>query len=602
MSEEEKDLDLQESEDLDDLDLGDLADFVDLADLGDLEGADNADIFGDLGDVGDLGELADFSASVPDFEPAAEEMPDLDTVDLDVPAEEEIDIPEYIDLSDSEETASSDVIPDLQEIPDVAEEADDGDAIPTLDVPILTPEEIEEQLSAAGGDDALAMEEPAVIEEPAADDFPVLDDSMMSVEPEIPVTDIGSESADTGMEDFSVTEDGLLGDLDINFDDFPADPGMDATLDMGSALEPEPADVPEPAVPEEPAAAGGSGIDSMLGGLLNNLDMGATMDSTESDAGSATGGDADEVADLLGLDDAGLNDQIGAMDDDASLEDMLDVSMIPDEGAETEKKPGFFKRVFGNVITDEIAEEERAAAEKEAEEAVQAEEEAKKAAEEKAAAKEQKKAEKAAKAEAKKKAKAEEKARKAEEKEARKAAEEEAAAEIEVVGKLNKVGVSIIAIATVLFLVFEISGTNIFSYVRTKKEATNYFKMGKYTEAYQTAVGTDMKNKDKEEYDKIKTVMRVQQAINAYQNYSRVKYYPEALDALLRGLKRYDANIEHAVALEVDQDMLSCRKQILSILQTEFQMTEADAYAIISLDKPQYQSKVIDLGIKKATN
>ena len=27
----------------------------------------------------------------------------------------------------------------------------------------------------------------------------------------------------------------------------------------------------------------------------------------------------------MGLDDAGLNDQIGAMDDDASLEDMLDI-------------------------------------------------------------------------------------------------------------------------------------------------------------------------------------------------------------------------------------------------------------------------------------
>ena len=123
--------------------------------------------------------------------------------------------------------------------------------------------------------------------------------------------------------------------------------------------------------------------------------------------------------------------------------------------------------------------------------------------------------------------------------------------------------------------------------------------MGKYTEAYQEAIGTDMRNKDEESYNKIKVVMKVQQSLNAYQNYDRIKYYPEALDSLLRGLKRYDSNIEEGMELEVENDMMTCRKQILTLLQEEFNLSEAEAYSIIALDKDAYQSRVIELGLKK---
>lgn len=258
------------------------------------------------------------------------------------------------------------------------------------------------------------------------------------------------------------------------------------------------------------------------------------------------------------------------------------------------------KKVFGNVITDEIAEQERMEAQKAEEQAAQKAEEDAKAKEAAEAEKAEKKAAKeAAKAEKKKQKeamKAEKAAKKAEQKAKR---EEEEAAELEVIGKLNKVGVSIIVIATILFLTFEIAGTNLFSYASAKKEAMNYFEMGKYTEAYKEAIGTDMRNKDEESYNKIKVVMKVQQSLNAYQNYDRIQYYPEALDALLRGLKRYDSNIDEGMELEVENDMMTCRKQILTLLQEEFNLTEAEAYSIIALGKDAYQSRVIELGLKK---
>ena len=160
-------------------------------------------------------------------------------------------------------------------------------------------------------------------------------------------------------------------------------------------------------------------------------------------------------------------------------------------------------------------------------------------------------------------------------------------------------GVCIIVIATVVFLTVEIAGTNAFGYISTKKEAVRYFEMGKYTDAYKLAVGTKMAEKDSEEYEKIKTVMKIQQCLNAYQNYDRMQYYPEALDALLRGVKRYDANIEKATQLEVEKDMMSCRTQIISLLQTEFNMTEAKAYSLLALDREAYQNEVVKIGVEK---
>ena len=334
---------------------------------------------------------------------------------------------------------------------------------------------------------------------------------------------------------------------------------------------------------------GGTGLDSMLDGLLDNLDMGG---------GSNAAGGADAMSDIMGFDD------IDSLGDDMSLSEdevagMFDDSMIP-EGQQAEKKPGFFKKVFGNVVTDEIAEQERKAAQAEEEEAAKQAEEAAKAKEEKEAKKAEQKAEKEAKKAEKKAEKEAKKAEKAEKKAEKKAqAEEEAAKEIEVVGKLNKAGVSIIAAATALFLLFEIGGTNLYSYSSAKRSAQNYFEIGKYTEAYQAAIGTKMKEKDPDEYNQIKLVMQVQQALNAYQNYDRLQYYPEALDALLRGVKRYDANIEQGEELDVGKQMQECRSQILTLLQEEFGVSEQKAYDLLALGKDAYTKQVVKIGVKK---
>ena len=342
---------------------------------------------------------------------------------------------------------------------------------------------------------------------------------------------------------------------------------------------------------EEPVAANEQdsvgGLDSMLSGILGDLDLGDSFsESSEAPADAA-------ADDLLGTDEIPFTGD--------SFGDALNMeNLMPEQPKEEEKKPGFFKKVFGNVITDEIAEAERKQAQEEKEAKEKLEEEEAKKKEEKEAEKEAKKQEKARKAEEKKKAKEARKAeKKAQKEEAKAKQEEEEAAELEIVGKLNRTGVIIIAIATVLFLAIEIGGTNLFGSYTTKKAAVNYFSLGKYTDAYEEAIGTNLKEKDRESYDKIKTVMKVQYALDSYQSYERMKYYPEALNALLKGIKRYDDTIEDGVKLNVDGDMMKCRNRIISTLQQEFALSESEAYAILALDKDSYTKRVVKIGLNK---
>ena len=589
-----QDADVDTNESMDD----DLSSFVDLTDLEGMDDATNQELFGDLGDIADLGDMPEMSGA----DSSQESEPDIPLPDI---LEDDLGLDEEMFHTAEPEEApvsvDTDVLPEApaSEVSDQNVSLDDTIENSGIDISALDDSTIDD----AGTDipvlddsdvDNLSADIPALDDSNADDlsaDIPVLDDSNIDdLSADIPALDDSDIIAlDSGLEDDgSMSMDGL--------DD------VMAALDAGSG---------DAAGDSTDGAAEGtsddSNIDSMLDGLLDNLDMNGSLDETaasESSPSEQMDGAAalDNMSDILGLDDVpfGTEGQDDAATD--NLQDMLDVESMMPQAEETgdEKKPGFFKRVFGNVVTDEIAEQERLEAEKAEEEAAKKAEEDEKAKEEKAEKKAEADAQKAEKKEEKKKQKEAKKAEKAAKKAEKKAKrEEEEAAELEVVGKLNKVGVSIIAIVTIIFLVVEIAGTNIFGYVSTKNKAKNYFDMGKYTEAYQEAIGTDMRKKNPEEYNKIKVVMKVQQPLNAYQNYDRIGYYPEALNALMKGLKRYDANIDEAIDLDVDKDMMSCRKQILTLLKQEYNLSESEAYAILALDQTAYQKKVVELGLKK---
>ena len=544
MSGEDKELEDLNAADF--ADMGSLADFVDIEDLENLEG------------------IEEFKS---DEQSEDAPMPAEEEVSEEIPMSVEKEVPEEIPMP-VEEKVSEEIPMPVEE--EVSEE-----------VPMPVEEEVSEEIPIPV--EEVSEEIPMSVEE-TPEEVP------MSVEetPEeipAPIDDGGTEEIlQPAGDSATINTSELLDNINLYSDDVSGGDSAETAALMNDG--------------KSESSTDDQALNMMLDGLLDDLDMtGSLQQETAS---------KDELVEDQDAEAADIFDMLGADSEsqDASIDDLLDIA-APEEYPEEEPtdQKGLFQRVFGNVINDEIAEEERKAQEEEEQKAAEKAELAEQKKAEKEQAKEAKKAEK----EAKKAAKAEEKAAKKAEKEAKKAErkaqqEEEAEAEkYEVTGKLNKVGVAIIAILTVTFLVVEIAGTNIHGYSSSKKQAMKYFEMGKYEQAYQEVLGTKVKEKDPDTYNKIRTVMQVQRALDSYQNYDAMNYYPDALNALIRGLQRYDANLETAKQLEIEDEVDGCKEQIVSLLQSEYGVSESQARELLSLDKAEYTSKVVEIAMKKNT-
>ena len=658
---EEKDMQSTDVE-LETDDLKEFVDMADVDDLDVSDGDDFFGDLGDISDLGEIPELSEIESTISDakkkkeenttIKQAEESVPVPDVADMEsnsdsemmsdediqallaanetaseteetsanVDREESVPVPDVADMesnSGSEMMSDEDIrallaanentqtdttaddsskedVPDIAAIDDSSEES-----IPDIAALDDSSEESIPDIAALDDSSEESIPDIAALDDSSGESIPdiaALDDSSEESIPDIAALDDSSEESIPDIAAIDDSSEESIPDI-AALDDTDSLDGL-SDNDMESALD---------ALNDDQESSGSGDIDSMLDGLLDDLDMKGTLGDIDgnteemSEAEQMSQEDSEEsldsLADLLGM----TGEPVSSEKED-DMQSLLDASLLPDEKNEEndEKKTGFFKKVFGNVITDEIAQEEREAAQKEVKEAEEKAEKDAADAEEKAKQKEEKKAAKEAKKAEKAKQKAEKKAAKEAKKAEKKAKEEEEeAAELEIVGKLNKVGVAIIVIATILFLTVEITGTNLWGYASAKQAADKYFKMGKYTEAYQEALGTKMRDKDPEMYQKIKTVMKVQQSINAYQNYERVGYYPDALNALLQGIRKYDDNLSTAIDLEADQDLKKCREQILSNLQSEFGVSESEAYSLLSLDQNSYTDKVVEIGRQK---
>ena len=532
-------------------------------------------------DFADMGSLADFVdiEDLENLEGIEEFKSDEQSEDAPMPAEE---VSEEIPMSVEKEVSEEIPMP----VEPVEEEVSEEIPMPveeevSEEIPMPVEEEVSEEVPMPV-EEKVSEEIPMPVEEEVSEEIPM---SVAEASEEIPapIDDGGTEEISQPAGDSAtINTSELLDNINLYSDDVSGGDSAETAALMNDG--------------KSESSTDDQALNMMLDGLLDDLDMtGSLQQETAS---------KDELVEDQDAEAADIFDMLGADSEsqDVSIDDLLDIA-APEEHPEEEPtdQKGLFQRVFGNVINDEIAEEERKAQEEEEQKAAEKAELAEQKKAEKEQAKEAKKAEK----EAKKAAKAEEKAAKKAEKEAKKAEqkaqqEEEAEAEkYEVTGKLNKVGVAIIAILTVTFLVVEIAGTNIHGYSSSKKQAMKYFEMGKYEQAYQEVLGTKVKEKDPDTYNKIRTVMQVQRALDSYQNYDAMNYYPDALNALIRGLQRYDANLETAKQLEIEDEVDGCKEQIVSLLQSEYGVSESQARELLSLDKAEYTSKVVEIAMKK---
>nr|MCR5793141.1 hypothetical protein [Lachnospiraceae bacterium] len=404
----------------------------------------------------------------------------------------------------------------------------------------------------------------------------------------------------SGGEDAGIDTDNLLGDVDdilsLLGDDSATEDASQKNSDNAGAASANDADT-----------ASGDSID--LSSMLSDDNV------TE----------LDDISDIFALDD--LSGDTPA-DDNASADDGipdLDADVVDlevtgkDEGAQGEdgegadklvpkKRVGFFARLFGNVIDDKYikavkAEEEAERKKQEAKEKQEVDEDGNPIPKGKGKKKSKKDSPEAQAEKAEKEAKKKEKQAKARAvKEAKKKKKEEKKAESlidEDVGRINRLGAAIVFLFFGIVAFVTITGTDSFSYSQSIRRATDYFGARKYNNAYNEVRGVDIKEDDQEIYDKIMTVMFVNKQLNSYNNYYSMEMYPEALDSLLKGLKRYDEYITLAKELGITSDLDYVRGQITGELDTIYEISEDDAYKILDvLDQEEYSKEVIEAAKK----
>lgn len=355
-------------------------------------------------------------------------------------------------------------------------------------------------------------------------------------------------------------------------------------------------------------------IDNLLGNV-DQLEESFSENKMNKQAEAGVFGDGTDLSAIF-------SDALGAVSEleDFSEEEDISSKLIAEVNVENKKeenktnkqkvkaeKKGFFEKLFANVVDEEEeAEEARLEEERKAKIA------AKKAKMAQAKVKDVQPREKGIKGllqflkkdkdkEEAKKAKKLLKDKKMAEKELKKRSKQEAQPEVPIYeGKINKKGAAIIFTLFGILAVGILAGTDVFSYSRSISLAGQNFEAKKYNAAYEEIHGLKVREKDIELSDKIMTVMFVNKQLNSYNNFYSMKAYPEALDSLLKGLKRYDKYIALAKEIGAESDLNYVRAQIIKELDHYFQLSEAEAMDILSSkDQGEYSIKVHNAILEK---
>ncbi|WP_313129291.1 hypothetical protein [Anaerocolumna sp.] len=175
------------------------------------------------------------------------------------------------------------------------------------------------------------------------------------------------------------------------------------------------------------------------------------------------------------------------------------------------------------------------------------------------------------------------------------------AMEEEDTGKISKAGTSFALIFCGIAATFIIVGVNLYTYSINIRKAEMDFERQRYTDAYYEIYGYKVKSGDKELYNKIMTVMYVNKQLNSYYNYTGLNKQPEALDSLLKGLSKYEENIDTAISLGIEKDMDDLRSQILVELDNKYNIKEKEALAIVSIgDLEEYNQHILEVVTENA--
>ena len=115
--------------------------------------------------------------------------------------------------------------------------------------------------------------------------------------------------------------------------------------------------------------------------------------------------------------------------------------------------------------------------------------------------------------------------------------------------------------------------------------AKSYYANQEFNKAYSSLSGIKLSGNDETLYNQSKVVMYVQRQYESYVNYEKMNMHTEALNALVKGVDRYQTYRSEAKELGVEDKMTDAYNLIIQAFKDKYKMSETDAIALVELSK-----------------
>ena len=136
-------------------------------------------------------------------------------------------------------------------------------------------------------------------------------------------------------------------------------------------------------------------------------------------------------------------------------------------------------------------------------------------------------------------------------------------------------------------------------YNTNSSQAKTYYNNGEYAKAYSKLNGMKLNSNDKTLYEQASTIMYVKRQYDSYENYMSLNMKTEALDALIKGIDRYNTFRSTAQELGIDDKFKAEYQNIIDALQNTFKISEAQGISLADMsnsDFTNYYLKIKEYG------
>ena len=126
----------------------------------------------------------------------------------------------------------------------------------------------------------------------------------------------------------------------------------------------------------------------------------------------------------------------------------------------------------------------------------------------------------------------------------------------------------------------------------TIQNAKRAYNEGDYRTAYTTLAGMELDDTNSELFKRATVILELQGKYDGYLNYQKMDMGMEALNALLKGIEKYDKLYTYGEQYGVTDELDKTYQQILSALIENYGLSEEDSRQILAYDRITYTKKM----------